>query len=93
MVAAPAGVPLLWRDPWAEVAAGGVSYAAAEGHPGASWRLVEALVPREALDGLAATGIPAAGSLALEALRIAAWRPRQSSVITSYSGIGSPVEK
>ena len=45
---------------------------------------VELLVPRESLPGLVA-GLAAglahvAGSLALDALRIAAWRPRQSDV-------------
>ena len=49
-------------------------------HPGAMWRYVEVIVPREALQGLAAGvrpgGVEPAGSLALEALRIAAWRPR-----------------
>ena len=77
--AAPHGVPLIWQDGWAEVAAGGHSYAAAEGHPGAEWRAVEVLVPRDRLADLAATGTPVSGSLALEALRIAAWRPRAAT--------------
>ena len=32
--AAPAGVPLVWHDPWPEVSAGGAAYAADEDHPG-----------------------------------------------------------
>ena len=66
-------MPLVWRDPWPAVAAGGAQYAAAEGHPAASWTWRETLVPRDRLGELDA--IPAAGTLAAEALRIAAWRP------------------
>jgi tRNA-modifying protein YgfZ len=88
--AAPAGVSLVWRDPWATGAAGGVQYAAVDAHPAPEWTYSETLVARAALAALAetvatrATGtggaagatISAAGTLALEALRIAAWRPR-----------------
>lgn len=71
--AAPNGVPLVWVDPWRAVQTGGYQYA--EGaHPGDEWTYREALVERSRLDELAA--LPAAGLLALEALRIAAWRPR-----------------
>jgi folate-binding protein YgfZ len=70
--AAPSGVPLVWVDPWPGVVAGGWQYAAAE-HPSVSFTYREALVFR---DALAESSAPAAGSLALEALRIAAWRPR-----------------
>ena len=72
--AAPNGVPLVWHDPWAAVVRGGHQYSEAASHPGASWTYSEILVPRDSL-GLAAA-LPAAGTLALEALRIAAWRPR-----------------
>jgi hypothetical protein len=72
--AAPHGVPLEWRDPWAAVVAGGHQYAAADGHPYSEWTYREVLIPREALSD--AADFPAAGTLALEALRIAAWRPR-----------------
>jgi folate-binding protein YgfZ len=71
--AAPNGVPLVWVDPWAVVQPGGFQYAAGE-HPSAGWSYREALVETARLGELAA--LPAAGTLALEALRIAAWRPR-----------------
>lgn len=82
--AEPNGAPLVWRDPWVEVQAGGWQYAGVETHPGAEFPAVELLVPRDSLPGLVA-GLAAglahvAGSLALEALRIAAWRPRQTDL-------------
>ncbi|MGK9146336.1 folate-binding protein [Plantibacter flavus] len=77
--AQPNGEPLVWHDPWARVAVGGHQYAAGE-HPAASWSWTETLVERERLEELAASvrsgSVAAAGSLAAEALRIAAWRPR-----------------
>ena len=73
--AAPAGVPLVWRDPWTSVAPGGHQYAAAGAHPAVDWHWTETIVPRSALAGIAGSR-PAAGLLAAEALRIAAWRPR-----------------
>jgi folate-binding protein YgfZ len=70
--AAPNGVPLVWIDPWADVTPGGHQYAASGDHSYADWTYREILVdPATSLDDL-----PAAGTLALEALRIAAWRPR-----------------
>jgi folate-binding protein YgfZ len=72
--AAPNGVPLVWRDPWASVAQGGHQYSTAAEHPGSLWTYSETLVEPAAL--AAASVLPAAGLLALEALRIAAWRPR-----------------
>jgi folate-binding protein YgfZ len=78
--AAPGGTPLVWHDPWAGVSAGGYQYAEPPVHPGASWHWTEVLVPRAALallrDAVAAGTPQAAGLLAFEALRIAAWRPR-----------------
>jgi folate-binding protein YgfZ len=78
--AAPNGVPLVWNDPWTAVAPGGWQYAAETGHPGADWRWTEVLIDRSALPALretvAAGTVTVAGLLALEALRIAAWRPR-----------------
>ncbi|TFD48169.1 folate-binding protein [Cryobacterium sp. TMT1-2-1] len=83
--AAPNGMPLVWRDPWSGVAAGGYQYADAPVHPGATWLWSEVLVPRAALAGLreaAAQGsIAVAGLLAFEALRIAAWRPRAATEV------------
>ena len=76
------GVPLAWRDPRMSVTRGGHchQYAAAERHPAAGWTCSELLLLRTELElelaGLAASAIPVAGLLALEALRIAAWRPR-----------------
>lgn len=78
--AAPNGVPLVWHDPWSAVAPGGWQYAAGTTHPGADWHWTEVLIDRSALpalrDAVAAGPVTAAGLLALEALRIAAWRPR-----------------
>jgi len=75
-------VPLVWLDPWHAVVAGGHQYATASEHPGADWSYRELLVDRALLGGSPSPGadplaeFPAAGTLALEALRIAAWRPR-----------------
>jgi hypothetical protein len=86
--AAPNGVPLVWADPWTGVSPGGYQYAEAKTHPGASWHYTEMLVLRGSLPALRdrlksgtltheAPVVPA-GLLALEALRIAAWRPRRA---------------
>ncbi|QYF72534.1 folate-binding protein YgfZ [Cryobacterium sp. PAMC25264] len=78
--ASPNGVPLVWHDPWNAVTPGGWQYAAETAHPGAAWQWSEVLIDRSALpelrDAVAAGTVAAAGLLALEALRIAAWRPR-----------------
>lgn len=75
----PAGA-IRWTDPWRLELPNGHRYSHDPNHPGAQWRYVEAIVPREALAGLAesvrAGQAEPAGVLALEALRIAAWRPR-----------------
>jgi len=68
------GVPLIWHDPWASVVAGGHQYALTTDHPAAAWTYSELLIERSRLGEAAA--LPVAGLLALEALRIAAWRPR-----------------
>lgn len=73
-VASAQRVPLVWADPWRDVVAGGHQYATGE-HPGAAWNWKEALVARDAL-GPVSTANRAAGTLAAEALRVAAWRPR-----------------
>ncbi len=87
--AAPNGVPLVWRDPWASVVTGGFQYAAGTGHPGVDWRWSEVILPRTALAGLrdAATAgtVRVAGLLAFEALRIAAWRPRAATEVDEKS--------
>jgi tRNA-modifying protein YgfZ len=78
-VAEPNGVQLVWHDPWHAVVQGGHQYAQGE-HPGAGWSWSESLVAVGELDSLAARvksgELAAAGLLAVEALRIAAWRPR-----------------
>lgn len=72
--------PLEWSDDWHAVLPGGHQYSAAAPHPAAEWSWRELLLPRTALPQLLAAlaaGEPAvAGTLAAEALRIAAWRPR-----------------
>src|SRR5699024_4612416 len=71
-----------WLDPWAQVAEGGVSYAAVtdEEHPGADWDWHLSVVPRSEFADIVARceqdGWTLAGAWAAEALRIAAWRPR-----------------
>ena len=83
--AAPNGVPLIWHDPWNAVTPGGYQYASAAEHPGAAWAFSEVLIPRAALpalrDAVSAGTVSAAGLLALEALRIAAWRPRGATEV------------
>jgi folate-binding protein YgfZ len=88
-ITAPAGVPITWADPWPEVVAGGVQYAQVDEHPGHDWWWRESLVPREALDALAAAvtdgRLAAAGLAAADALRIAAWRPRRATEVDERS--------
>ena len=78
--AAPAGIPLVWIDPWPEVAVGGHAYAAVAPHPGSERDWAEAIVPRSEevrlADAAIAGDVALAGLVAAEALRIAAWRPR-----------------
>jgi folate-binding protein YgfZ len=70
----------VWHDPWTATADGGVTSAATDPHPGTDFAQWFALIPRERLDDVASAAArgerQVAGSLALEALRIAAWRPR-----------------
>lgn len=81
--ASPAGVPLVWHDPWPNVGTGGTAYAVPEQHPGLERRWNEVLVTQadaRALVEAAVRGDRAvAGSLAADALRVAAWRPRWSA--------------
>ncbi|GAA1465401.1 YgfZ/GcvT domain-containing protein [Microbacterium thalassium] len=81
-VAAPAGVPLVWHDPWPGVTVGGHAYAADDAHPGAERDWAEAIVPRAELARIvecaAAGELALAGRDAAEALRVAAWRPRRA---------------
>lgn len=81
--AAPGGLPLVWRDPWPQVATGGHAYSPVEPHPGAGRDWAEAIVTREEeqrIAGAAARGdLELAGLAAVEALRVAAWRPRRTT--------------
>lgn len=70
-IVSPNGVALIWHDPWTAVTPGGWQYSLNADHPGAGWTYSEVLVPRGTL-----VDLPLAGTLALEALRIEAWRPR-----------------
>ena len=79
------GVPLDWTDPWGSPAPDAHRYAPDAGHPASAWHWVERIVPRAALADAAAAvragRASAAGSLAAEALRIAAWRPRLATEV------------
>jgi folate-binding protein YgfZ len=83
--AAPAGLALVWADPWPHVSAGGWAYAAVEPHPGRERDWAEAIVSRAAWQAVADAArsgeIALAGLDAVEALRIAAWRPRWSAEV------------
>ncbi len=78
---APAGVPLIWHDPWPGVSVGGHGYALGE-HPGSERPWVEIIVSADEWERLleeAANGTrPLSGTWAVEAERVAAWRPRWS---------------
>jgi folate-binding protein YgfZ len=83
----PVGGVITWRDPWAHVVSGGHQYAKVAEHPGSSWTYSETLVPRGRLETFGNREV--AGILALEALRIAAWRPRAA---TELDGTAIPHE-
>lgn len=87
--ATPNGQALLWRDPWVSVQRGGWQYAAEGEHPAPDFPYAEIVVERERLTEIAravGAGEPAvAGALALEALRIAAWRPRFATEVDERS--------
>jgi tRNA-modifying protein YgfZ len=87
--AAPAGTALRWTDPWPAVAVGGVGYALTSPHPGGERDWVEAIVTRAEEERLAraaaAREIAVAGLTAVDALRVAAWRPRWSAEVDERS--------
>ena len=68
-----------WHDPWQQVQPGGTQYAVGE-HPAQGWSAVYSVMPRAAREDvtqLVRDGrVAAAGTLALRALEIHAWRPR-----------------
>ena len=70
----------IWDDPWGAVSIGGWQYAQPASHPGAEFDWHEAIVTTEVAEKLARSlrDVVAAGTLAADALRIAAWRPRWS---------------
>ncbi|GAB2514136.1 folate-binding protein YgfZ [Microbacterium petrolearium] len=65
---------IVWTDPWGGVTPGGWQYAAVAEHPGAERAWCEALVPINGAEAVRA--LPLAGTIAADALRVAAWRPR-----------------
>jgi len=67
--------PIAWSDPWPLLAVGGAAYSVVSDldHPG--WDFREVLVPRGRL-AASVEGQELVGTWALEALRVAAWRPR-----------------
>lgn len=71
----------VWTDPWSHVTVGGWQYAPTTEHPGAErdWReVIVSASEREAI--VAQRGdVTTAGLLAVDALRVAAWRPRWSN--------------
>ncbi|MDW4571481.1 glycine cleavage T C-terminal barrel domain-containing protein [Microbacterium sp. M3] len=77
---APSGLPLVWRDPWPDVSPGGHAYAAVDPHPGAERDWAEAIVTRDEEQRIADAAtrgeLELAGLTAVDALRVAAWRPR-----------------
>ena len=79
----PLDAAVVWHDPWSSVTAGGHQYALTAAHPAAEWSYSEYVIARSALKDAAA--LPAAGTLALEALRVAAWRPRFSTEVDERS--------
>jgi folate-binding protein YgfZ len=77
--ASPNGIALVWVDPWSAVQSGGHQYSLSVDHPSATWSYREILIERAEL--ASASTFPVAGTLALEALRIAAWRPRLATEV------------
>lgn len=81
-VSALTTVAPVWVDPWPDVSPGGWAYARVDPHPGADRDWAEAIVDAaeyERVIASAAAGQTAlAGLDAVEALRVAAWRPRVS---------------
>ncbi len=70
------GEPLAWVDPWPRTSPVSVAYGSPDDvHPGLGWAWREVLVPRADL-AAALADRPRAGTWALEALRVAAGRPR-----------------
>jgi len=77
-----------WRDPWGEIAPGGVQYASGE-HPAEGWAALQFVLPRAAGERIAELvrvgGTGAAGLLALDALEVQAWRPSRHGEVDERS--------
>jgi tRNA-modifying protein YgfZ len=72
---------LVWQDPWMSDPVGSVRYAATDGrNKRGAWNFFLSLVSKASLDDVLADK-PQAGTLALEALRVAAHRPSQPNEI------------
>jgi hypothetical protein len=87
VMAGPSALPaphaadaIVWHDPWSAASPRGYQYARDPQHPASAWNWTELVVPRawlsELADAVRSGRAEVAGVLALEALRIAAWRPR-----------------
>ena len=70
----------VWNDPWPAVTTGGTRYAFIDQHPGELTPFTSFVLEADGLDEFVAAaraaGFVPAGSWAMEALRVAAWRPR-----------------
>ncbi len=68
----------VWHDPWPGIGVGGWGYAVTDPHPGAEYDWAEVIVDAAEFDRIASAAgqHSIAGELAVDALRIAAWRPR-----------------
>ena len=73
-----AGAAISWRDPWPATVAGGFRYATSV-VSASQWTCFENLVPVESLEA-ALVGFEPAGTLAFDALRIAARRPAEAEL-------------
>ncbi len=75
----------VWQDPWGSLTTGGYQYAEFKPgeHPGDSWDWTEQLVNHEVYEELIQSAkhgdLKVAGTLAYDALRVAAFRPAQGS--------------
>ncbi|GAB3633960.1 folate-binding protein YgfZ [Microbacterium shaanxiense] len=89
LASSPNGTPLIWADPWSAVQLGGHQYSTIQQHPSAdyAWRvaIVDADAAASVIDRMEGAGLDAAGVLATEALRVAAWRPRWASEVDERS--------
>jgi folate-binding protein YgfZ len=84
---APNGVALVWADPWQRISVGGHQYAEVAEHPATDFAWRVAVVTEESARALAGSldREALAGTLAAEALRVAAWRPRWTTEVDERS--------